>query len=109
MAGDDNVSTNEDTYVTFAVLTNDTDADGDPLSVAVNPYPQAAHGSVAVNGDGTLSYLPNFNFNGTDTITYTVTDGDDSDTATVTVTVNPVNDMPVTSGDATTRSPRAAR
>ena len=99
VAGDDNVSTNEDTYVTFAVLTNDTDADGDPLSVAVNPYPQAAHGSVAVNGDGTLSYLPNFNFSGTDTITYTVTDGDDSDTGTVTVTVNPVNDMPVTAGD----------
>ena len=99
VAGDDNVSTNEDTYVTFAVLTNDTDADGDPLSVAVNPYPQAAHGSVAVNGDGTLSYLPNFNFSGTDTITYTVTDGDDSDTGTVTVTVNPVNDMPVAMGD----------
>ena len=99
MAGDDNVSTNEDTYVTFAVLTNDTDADGDPLSVAVNPSPQAAHGSVAVNGDGTLSYLPNFNFSGTDTITYTVTDGDASDTGTVTVTVNPANDTPVAMGD----------
>ncbi len=99
VAGDDNLSTNEDTSVTFAVLTNDTDADGDPLSVAVNPYPQAAHGSVAINGNGTLTYTPNFNFNGTDTITYTVTDGDASDTGTVTVTVNPANDMPVAMGD----------
>ncbi|KKK79943.1 hypothetical protein LCGC14_2828440, partial [marine sediment metagenome] len=91
---DDNVTTNEDTAVTTAnVLANDTDLDGDTLSVA--SFTQASNGSVVDNGDGTFTYTPDANFNGSDSFTYTVTDGaGGTDTATVDVTVNAVNDDP---------------
>jgi CSLREA domain-containing protein len=69
-----------------AVLSNDTDPDGDALTITA--VTQGAHGSVANNGIS-VSYTPNANFIGTDTFTYTVDDGHShTDTATVTVTVS---------------------
>jgi hypothetical protein len=89
----DTASTDEDTPVTIPVLANDTDADGDPLTVTAAT---GANGTVTINADGTISYIPNANFNGIDTITYTISDGNGGTaTATVTVTVNPVADPPV--------------
>jgi len=87
----DNASTSEDTLVTIDVLANDTDADGDTLSVT---SATATNGTVTINANGTLTYQGNQDFNGTDVINYTVSDGELSDTATVTVTVNAVNDAP---------------
>jgi large repetitive protein len=93
-------STNEDTAVTLSVLANDTDVDGDPLTVTAV---SAANGTVAINPDGTVTYTPNANFNGTDTVTYTISDGrGGTSTSTVTVTVNAVNDLPVASNDNAT-------
>ena len=66
VATDDAVSTDEDTAVTIDVLGNDSDVDGDSLTVTAAT---ATNGSVTINADGTLSYTPNANFNGTDTIT----------------------------------------
>ena len=91
-AVDDAFVTNEDTAISGQVLTNDTDPEGDPLTVVGNTNP--SNGSVVVNTDGTFTYTPNTNYNGTDTFTYTITDGTSTDTATVTITVNPVNDAP---------------
>jgi large repetitive protein len=92
-AVNDVATTNEDVPVTIAVLTNDTDPDGDPLTVLAA---SAANGTVVINGNGTITYTPALNFNGTDTITYTITDEQGgTSTATVTVTVSPVNDAPV--------------
>ena len=96
------VSATEDTPVSFPVLGNDTDADGDPLTVT---GATASNGTVTVNPDGSLSYKPNPDFHGTDTVTYTISDGKGG-TATTTVTINvaPVNDPPVAVADtATTR------
>ena len=77
-------------------LANDTDPDGDPLTVT---SASAANGTVTINPDGTLRYVPNANFNGTDTITYTISDGQGgTSTATVTVTVGAVNDAPTPVG-----------
>jgi len=73
-AGDDLITTSEDTPVTTGdVLANDTDVDGDPLSV--DSFSQVDHGSVVYNGDGTFTYSSNENFNGSDSFTYTVADG----------------------------------
>src|SRR5207244_6665286 len=72
---DDTDATSEDTPVTVAVLANDSDPDGDPLTIS--SVTQGAHGTVVVNADGTLSYTPDANFNGTDTVSYTVTNADD--------------------------------
>lgn len=98
-ANPDTATTAEDTPVTIDVLANDTDPNGDPLTVSGTPT--ARNGTVTVNPDGTLTYRPNPDFNGTDTITYTVTDpAGNTATSTVTVTVTPLNDAPEANPDS---------
>ena len=83
-------TTAEDTPLNnIVVLTNDTDVDGDTLTVSGTPT--ALHGTVTVNPDGTLNYTPTANYNGADTITYTVTDGSATDIGTVAVNVTAVD------------------
>ncbi len=95
---DDVAMTMEDMSVTVDVLANDSDVEGDILSVTAVTQP--SHGAVVVNPDNTVTYTPNLNFHGADSFTYTVSDGQGgSDTASVTVTVTPVNDAPVAVGD----------
>ncbi|MFW1233076.1 tandem-95 repeat protein [Vibrio parahaemolyticus] len=98
VAVDDTVSTQEDTVVTIDVLPNDSDVDGDKLSIQSASVPEA-QGKVEIV-DGKLVFTPAENFNGDAEITYTVTDGELTDEAKVTVTVNPVNDMPTIKVDA---------
>lgn len=82
------------------VLANDTDPDGNTLSIIAVTQP--ANGSV-VNSGTDAAYTPNANFTGTDTFSYTVSDGNGgTDTATVTVSVGGVNDSPDAVDDATT-------
>ncbi|SFC68507.1 Ca2+-binding protein, RTX toxin-related [Pseudooceanicola nitratireducens] len=98
VAGNDAAEGDEDTVITIDVLENDSDPDGDALSVTDVTDP--ANGSIEIV-DGKLVYTPDADFNGTDTVTYTVTDSEgNTDTATVTITVNPVNDAPVANDDA---------
>ena len=93
VAEDDTVTIAEDTPTDITVLTNDSDVDGDDLTVQTASSPD---GSVAINSDGTLNFTPTSDFNGTTTITYTITDGNGgTDSATATVTITPVNDAPV--------------
>ncbi|MFL0928337.1 tandem-95 repeat protein [Vibrio parahaemolyticus] len=98
VAVDDTTSIQEDTAVTIDVLTNDTDVDGDKLSIESASVPKE-QGTVEVV-DGKLVFTPAENFNGDAEITYTVTDGQLTDEAKVTVTVNPVNDAPTIKVDA---------
>ena len=86
IAVDDSASTSPDVPVVIDVLSNDQDPDGDTLTV--NSLTQPVYGSVAMNADETLSYMPASNFNGSDSFNYTVVDGQGgTDTVTVTVTV----------------------
>jgi Ca2+-binding RTX toxin-like protein len=97
-ANPDVAVTDEDTPVTVPVLNNDTDGNGQPLTVTTATAP---NGTVVINPNGTVTYTPAEDFNGEDTITYTVTDPDgNTATSTVTVTVNPVNDAPDAVNDA---------
>ncbi|EKB5005103.1 tandem-95 repeat protein, partial [Vibrio parahaemolyticus] len=98
VAKDDIATTQEDTAVTIDALPNDTDADGDKLSIESASVPKE-QGMVEVV-DGKLVFTPAENFNGDAEITYTVTDGQLTDEAKVTVTVNPVNDAPTIKVDA---------
>ncbi|WP_274015968.1 tandem-95 repeat protein, partial [Vibrio parahaemolyticus] len=93
VAKDDTAITDEDTPVTIDVLPNDTDVDGDKLSIQSASVIEA-QGKVEIV-DGKLVFTPAENFNGDAEITYTVTDGSLTDQATVKVTVNAVNDTPV--------------
>ncbi len=99
VAGADRAETDEDTPVDIEVLANDTDVDGDTLTVGrITAGP--ANGTATINADGTVAYTPNEDFNGTDSFDYQAADGNGgTDTATVTVRVNPVNDTPVAADD----------
>ncbi|WP_432049316.1 tandem-95 repeat protein, partial [Vibrio parahaemolyticus] len=98
VAKDDIATTQEDTEVTIDVLPNDSDVDGDKLSIESASVPKEQGTVEVVNGK--LVFTPAENFNGDAEITYTVTDGQLTDEAKVTVTVNPVNDAPTIKVDA---------
>lgn len=86
VANDDSSTTALNTPVTLAVLGNDTDVDGDVLTISGTPT--SADGTVTVNPDGTLTFTPTTGFTGTATVSYTVTDPSGlTDTATWTITV----------------------
>ncbi|MEZ4735545.1 MAG: Ig-like domain-containing protein [Caldilineaceae bacterium] len=75
------------------VLQNDSDAEGDTLTTAEISAPD--NGTLALNADGSFTYLPNAGFTGDDSFTYVANDGTaDSNVATVTITVNAVNGTP---------------
>jgi|GEM_PF-2225366 len=75
------------------VLSNDTDAEGDPFTASL--LSDVSDGTLAFNTDGSFSYTPNSGFSGLDRFTYQVTGGD---SATVTVTVGGPQSVPVTAG-----------
>jgi 6-phosphogluconolactonase (cycloisomerase 2 family) len=101
-AANDSYSTAEDTPLTVpapGVLTNDTDADGDPLTAIKVSDP--AHGSVSLSGNGSFVYTPEAGYSGGDSFTYKANDStDDSNVATVRLSVTPVNDPPVITAQA---------
>lgn len=93
-AGDDGAVTNVDTPVSGDLLANDSDPDGDNITVNTTPILGPSSGTVTINPDGTFDYTPNGGFNGTDVFTYSICDdGVPSmcDTATVTIQVVPDN------------------
>ncbi len=101
LAVNDTYSIAEDTTLTFGppgLLANDTDVDGDVLSVTLVAGP--SHGSLVLNTDGSFSYKASLNYNGPDSFTYVANDGVlDSLLATVALTINAVNDTPVSLND----------
>ena len=93
----DTLAATEDTAVTYTaaqLLGNDTDAEGNALTIA--SVTSGANGTAVRNSDGTVTFTPNANFNGAAGFSYTATDGTTpSNSASVTVNVAAVNDAPV--------------
>jgi uncharacterized membrane protein len=104
VAVNDALSAIEDTPITYnaaQLLGNDTDAEGDPLTIA--SVTSGIGGTAVLNAGGTVTFTPNANFNGAASFTYQTTDGSlTSNTATVTINVAPVNDAPVAVSDTLT-------
>ena len=95
VAVNDSFTTLEDQSLqisTASLLANDTDSDGNTLSVV--SVQAATNGTVALVA-GQVSYTPNADYNGPASFTYTITDGALTSTATVSITVQSVNDAPV--------------
>ena len=98
LAVDDSLSTPEETAGQVDVLPNDTDLEGDSLSVTGST--NGAHGTASCDAT-TCTYTPALNYTGADTFTYTVSDGNGgTDTGSVSVTVTGVNDAPVADDDS---------
>ena len=86
VAENDTATVVENGSVNISVLSNDSDADGDSLSISTVGSP--ANGTASKNGTQ-ITYTPNSDYTGTDNFTYSISDGHGgTDTATVTVTVN---------------------
>ena len=105
-AVDDSGTTPQGAAVGIEVLGNDTDPDGDALTVV--SVTQPANGTVSCTA-GVCTYLPDPGFTGTDSFTYTVADGNGgTDTATVTVTVTPAPpaNVPPVAGDDSGTTPQ---
>lgn len=97
-AQNDATTTDEDTPVSISVLANDSDVDGDALTVASLEQPR--RGQVTLTENGVLRYTPPADFSGQVRFRYTVKDGHGGRaTARVVVTVNPVNDPPTALDD----------
>ena len=115
VAANDTFTTAEDTTSgAISLLPNDTDVDGDTLTVqsiagttltpGVAQSIAVTHGTVEVSAAGVVTFTPDANYNGPVSFDYVVSDGHGgTDTATVTGTVTSVNDAPVaTDGTITT-------
>lgn len=88
IAADDAAETTGTAPVRIDVLANDSDPDGDPLSIASVTQPSG--GAVVVNADQTVTFTAAAGFTGTTTFTYTASDGRGGvASATVTVRVGP--------------------
>ena len=85
----DSASTSAATAVDIAVLANDSDPDGNTLSIAAISQPPAAQGSATFTASK-LTFTPATGFAGDALFSYTASDGrGGSATANVTVTVRP--------------------
>jgi VCBS repeat-containing protein len=101
VANPDSVTTPQDTPVTISVLSNDTDAEHNPLTITdINGQPVVAGtpigltdgagtpiGQLTLNADGTLLFVPAAGYTGPADFTYTISDGQGG-TSTTDVTVN---------------------
>jgi len=102
LAADDTVTTPEDTLITFNPAANDTDPNGDTLTITLIEAPPT-HGTATLNPNGSIGYQPAPNYHGPDTLTYRVCDHLGlCAVGRVNITVTPVNDPPLAKDDLTT-------
>jgi VCBS repeat-containing protein len=110
VAQNDSATTAEDHALVLgasALLANDTDVDGDTLTLSgvLNP----SHGTVSYNTTTRqVTFTPDANYNGAAGFDYTISDGQLSATGHVAVTVTPVNDPPVANANSVTATKNQA-
>ena len=102
IAEDDAYATDEDTDLVVpapGVLGNDSDPDGDDLTVTLGT--DVTSGTLDLQADGSFTYTPDADFFGEDTFIYVANDGGlTSAPATVIISVTAVDDAPVAVDDA---------
>lgn len=98
VAGNDSVTVEQGNAIDIDVLNNDSDADGDTLTIASKT--NGTHGVATVINDSLIEYIADTGYVGSDEFTYTLSDGQGG-SATATVTVN------ITDGQSTNALPVA--
>ena len=83
-AVNDTATTAADTAVDINVVANDTDLEGDTLSVtAVTTTPSSGDADIKPGSTTTVTYTPDDSFTGSDSFQYTLSDGPETATGTV--------------------------
>ena len=99
IANADGASVVQGSSVLIDVLSNDTDANNDALSIT--SVAQPAHGTVAIQ-NGQILYTPAANYTGSDAFQYTISDGhggSSSAQVSVNITAPQVNTPPIANAD----------
>ena len=106
MAQDDSAQTKQDTTLSGAsVLGNDSDPDGDSLSVNPTPVSGPLNGTLTLKSDGSYAYTPKTGFVGKDSFTYRVSDiYAATDTAAVVISVTAALPPPQTQTQTQTQT-----
>ena len=94
VANDDSYDVTKNTTLNVAapgVLSNDTDADNDPLTAVLDI--DVTFGSLSLNADGSFDYTPNTDFVGQESFSYFANDGTELSDTSALVTIN-VLDIP---------------
>ena len=115
MANDDTNATDENSPVSGNVLANDTDVDGETLTVTNPGTFIGAYGTLVLAANGSYTYTPGAAAaaltNGqtaNDVFTYIASDGTASDTATLTITVTGLSGVPNAIDDTATTTEDAS-
>ncbi len=98
IAVNDTETATEDISLNGNIATNDSDVEGDNLTVNTMPITLTQNGALSLLVTGSYTYTPNVDFYGTDTFEYEICDDGSPilcDTASVTIDVMPVNDAPI--------------
>ena len=88
-----------------SLLANDSDPEGNVLTINTTPVFGPGHGTLVIHTNGTYTYTPATNYSGTDSFTYRVCDNgvpSECSTAVVTITITVGNDPPVAVNDTKT-------
>lgn len=95
LVGDDDVFAIEDELTVFdRLLSNDSDPDGDDLTLGLNQSSSEMGGSLRLAGNE-ITYVPPENYFGNDTFIYTASDGKGNFVSgTVSIVVSNINDNP---------------
>ena len=103
IAENDDETIDEDSSAVFSPLTNDTDPDGDDLTIS---DVTADRGETSIIDQTMIRYVPPADFFGQATITYTISDRYSAmDTAIIQVEILAVNDTPVANPDIAVTTP----
>ncbi len=95
VANDDEFSGLEDELITGNVIDNDSDPDGDVLTVDIIPVLNTLNGTLVLNPDGSFEYTPQKDFAGEDFFSYRICDSADPaacDEADVIISLQDVED-----------------
>jgi VCBS repeat-containing protein len=103
ISGSNIYNMSEDATLTVAppgFLSNDSDVEGESLTVSYQSYDAPVHGTVTVGASGNFTYRPAANFRGLDSFRYRVYDSYSSgNDALVYINVANVNDAPAATSD----------
>ncbi|PKO26662.1 MAG: hypothetical protein CVU36_23515 [Betaproteobacteria bacterium HGW-Betaproteobacteria-9] len=84
-------------FTAASLLRNDTDIDGD--SLRISQVGEATGGTVLLQADGSVRFVPTPNYNGPAGYAYWVSDGHEQVRAQVKLNILQVNDLPVVQGE----------